>query len=455
MVYDRYFVFFVFLVAKALVMRPITLFFVFLACIFKLHAQTIQHTVTLPRIYAVVVGVNADAVKGSGKLQFAEQDAIAFANYLKSPNAGAVSAGNLQLLVGAKATRSAILNATAAAFSRATKDDLVIFYFSGHGVSGDTPGSGYLVPADYENDQMLVTGVPMLQLLQLMNNSKAKMKEVFIDACHAGLFPEDRIAKGSVSAQNAELAAAFLANFNNADKGFIGVLSSNSAEESREDSTLRHGIFTHFLIRGLKGEARETGTDIVTIRSLEAYLTKSIWSFTNEQQHPKVIGNFTVDFPMSVTGLNDDLTKLIKANPGILEQVRREATAVKVKAQVPVFEDTQYTYGYVTFNNRSDRALHLYQTSAFIQRGGGFLSGPAREPFELVLPAGGMVSSGRIKVASKVMGNGAKSTDYTFYAETILNGKTQYGQFRLMVDAGKEKTFTIMQDDLDFSPQKP
>jgi len=438
-------------------MKPVTVFIFFLYSIIagRANGQTLTHQQHIPHIYAVVIGVNSAKDADAEPLKYPEQDAEEFSRYLTTPGAGSVPLANIQLLTGSQATRANILRTMARVFSKATADDLVIFYFSEHGMSSDIPGSGYLVPADFQKGQLVVSGIPMQQLLQLINSSKAKMKEVFIDACHAGLFPESSITKGSAADQNAELSAAFLSSFNSAGNGFIGVLSSNGSEDSREDSTLRHGIFTNFLLKGLKGEAREGNSGIIDITNLEAYLSRKIWAYTNNRQHPKVVGHFDPHFPMSVIRVDKSLKELIEANPGILKQARENIRVVaKPKKSKKLFADKDFTYGYLNISNQTDLELRIYQISAFIRTGGGIYTGPNIEAFNLVLPPAQIVESGKIKVSSKFI-NDATTREYTFFFETTIDGKLAYSKLLTTVDAFKEKNLTIMTDDLDFTSLKP
>ena len=83
--------------------------------------------------YAVVVGISDYQDKEIPDLRFADKDAEAFANFLRSPAGGALDGDHIQVLTNTQATAGRIAEALDALIEKAKKDDQVIIYFSGHG----------------------------------------------------------------------------------------------------------------------------------------------------------------------------------------------------------------------------------------------------------------------------------------------------------------------------------
>ena len=79
-----------------------------------------------PVPHAVVVGISDYQDPGIPDLRFADKDAEAFANFLRSKAGGSVHSDNLQLLTNAHATAGRIAEALDAIIEKAKKDDLVI-----------------------------------------------------------------------------------------------------------------------------------------------------------------------------------------------------------------------------------------------------------------------------------------------------------------------------------------
>src|SRR6185503_5195657 len=86
-----------------------TLFLIAFILFFKTSLFAQNSKTREPQIYAVVVGISSYRDDNIPGLNFADKDAIAFADFLKTPNAGAVPDQNIALLTNEKATRSNII----------------------------------------------------------------------------------------------------------------------------------------------------------------------------------------------------------------------------------------------------------------------------------------------------------------------------------------------------------
>ncbi|NNE28474.1 MAG: peptidase C14 caspase catalytic subunit p20, partial [Saprospiraceae bacterium] len=74
---------------------------------------------------------------------------------------------------------------------------------------------------------------------------------------------------------------------------------SKGDEFSLEDLGLRQGIFSHFLMKGLKGEADSDKNKIVTITELYDFVADKVSAYTNYSQNPTISGNFDPRMPVS------------------------------------------------------------------------------------------------------------------------------------------------------------
>ncbi|MBP1739646.1 MAG: putative Histone acetyltransferase, partial [Deltaproteobacteria bacterium] len=65
------------------------------------------------------------------------------------------------------------------------------------------------------------------------------------------------------------------------------ILTASGANEvSAEDDELQHGVFTHFLIKGLQGEADTDSDGLITVDEVYTYVSKQVPQATNQEQHP-------------------------------------------------------------------------------------------------------------------------------------------------------------------------
>ncbi|MAU06402.1 MAG: hypothetical protein CL919_00765 [Deltaproteobacteria bacterium] len=68
-----------------------------------------------------------------------------------------------------------------------------------------------------------------------------------------------------------------------------------------EDTSWGHGAFTKALLDGLKGSADYDRDQVITLKELDLYVTRSVKTLTNGQQRPttQIPANFP-DFPLFV-----------------------------------------------------------------------------------------------------------------------------------------------------------
>jgi uncharacterized caspase-like protein len=122
---------------------------------------------------------------------------------------------------------------------------------------------------------------------------KAKQKLYVADACYSGSLLSSRTAL----TQSVEMLYSKL---NETSGGTAFLLSSKKEEYSLESEGLRQGIFSHFLIKGLKGDADTNGDKIVSVTELYKYVYGSVRDYTKMAQTPILAGRFDEDMPVGV-----------------------------------------------------------------------------------------------------------------------------------------------------------
>ena len=221
------------------------------------------------RTYLVAVGVgdysNYPQKTPSLNLPVADAKAIAEA-YAKNTNVDYV------LLLDEKATKSRIVRAMKKVYSLAGKDDVVIFYFSGHGYPGGFCASDGRVPYS--------------RIRTAMSESKCHNKIILADACHSGAMRVEANASGN--AANKEASKANVMMF----------LASRNTETSIEAEGMENGVFTTFLIGGMQGWADADGNRIITARELFDFVHNGVKDITENKQHPVMWGKFNDDMPV-------------------------------------------------------------------------------------------------------------------------------------------------------------
>ncbi|WP_414755163.1 eIF2A-related protein [Anabaena sp. CCY 9910] len=143
---------------------------------------------------------------------------------------------------------------------QAQPEDTILFYFSGHGILEPGSQQAILCLADTQTDDLLNTGLGLPELLQCLENSQAQTQLVWLDACHSGslTFRGARSNHTPASLPNpTPQIVELLRQRAKQSKGFYALLSCDTNQQSWEFPELGHGVFTYYLMRGLRGEAAD------------------------------------------------------------------------------------------------------------------------------------------------------------------------------------------------------
>jgi WD40 repeat protein/uncharacterized caspase-like protein len=161
----------------------------------------------------------------------------------QSPNLDAVRAGLQQIVAAAKS------------------QDTVLFYFSGHGVLEPNSQQAVLCLADTWKNQLLDSGLRLQELLRCLGSCAARQQLVWLDACHSGGMTL-RGARGQPEAESLANPTPQLVEVLRKraaqSQGFYALLSCDQAQQSWEFPELGHGVFTYYLMQGLRGEAADS-----------------------------------------------------------------------------------------------------------------------------------------------------------------------------------------------------
>ena len=234
------------------------------------------------KIWAVVVGVAR--YSHMPVLKYTDDDAYQIYAFLKSPQGGALQDDQMRILIDEDATRANVLKSMRQVFLKADENDVVVLYFSGHGL----PGS--FLPVDFDGFN---NKVKHEDIQQIFRETKAKHKICLADACHSGTLMARRSPLDNTLKKYYEA-------FEKSPGGTALLLSSKGDEFSLEDHGLRQGIFSHFLIRGLKGEADKNSNDIVTVQELFDFVYTKVRTYTANAQTPAISGKYDKYMPVAV-----------------------------------------------------------------------------------------------------------------------------------------------------------
>ncbi len=239
------------------------------------------------KIWAVIVGVGRYTAMPS--LKFTDDDAYRFYSFLKSPEGGALPDNQIAVLVDEEATRANILRTMRQNFLKADANDVVLFYYSGHGIEGS------FLPVDYDGFNNKLRHE---EIKQVFKESKAKHKLCIADACHSGTlsYNSNFAAKGPAPVSTQRYYQAF----EEADGGIALLMSSKAEELSLEDQGLRQGVFTYYVLQGLKGKADANSDYLVTIKELYNFVYTKVRDYTANVQTPILTGDYDDNMPVAL-----------------------------------------------------------------------------------------------------------------------------------------------------------
>lgn len=216
------------------------------------------------KIYLVAVGVS-DYPGTANDLTLPANDAQTIA-WLYSKNTRV----KYSLLLNSQATKARIKAAMKKVFSEAAANDIVVFFFSGHGYPG-----GFVAYDDMLDYSVVRDG---------MARSKCRNKMIFADACFSGKFRTGGNSQSAVA--DAKKANVML------------FLSSRSNETSLEKPGMKNGFFTTFLQRGLRGGADKNRDRTITAKELFDYVHTGVTKLSGNRQHPVMWGRFANTMPV-------------------------------------------------------------------------------------------------------------------------------------------------------------
>ena len=214
---------------------------------------------------ALLIGVS-EYKPGLNSLPAAVRDIEAMEGVLQHPDFGAFDEIRRLPNPGLLAMRSAI----AELFGDRDTDDLVLLYFSGHGVT-DEYGKFFLTNCDTQKKGRLnkATVVEAGFVHDLMENCDSERQVIILDCCHSGAFPEGMRARDAGNTIDFQQQLG--------GRGRIVLTSSAATEYSFERDGEDLAIYTRYLVEGIQtGAADLDGDGAVSVNELHDYVREKV-----------------------------------------------------------------------------------------------------------------------------------------------------------------------------------
>jgi tetratricopeptide (TPR) repeat protein len=252
--------------------------------------------------WAVIVGISD--YKNNPQitdLKYADCDATAFYDFLVSAKGGCFKPENIQLLLNEKSTVSNLRYALGTFLGKTADKDLVVIYMAGHGAPDTRKWENlYFLTYDADPDSLPNTAYPMDDLTRdLQRYIKAKKVIVITDACHSAA-----VSGGMVAMRGNEgyRVNEYMKKLAESREGCTFITASRAGEGSQESEKWSggHGVFTHFLLEGLKGKADYNGDGFITMKEAYDYLYPKVQRESENGQTPFASAYLDNSIPMGI-----------------------------------------------------------------------------------------------------------------------------------------------------------
>ena len=236
--------------------------------------------------YAILIGIENYRQKLPAA-DFAAQDAKLVADYLTKvmgyPEENVVTLTNEHAALGdfVKYFEKWLPN-------NVEQGSTVFIYYSGHGAPNPKTSDAYLVPYDGDPSFIDETGYSLKRMYGALGKLPAKEVLVALDSCFSGAGGRSVIAKG---------ARPLVMNLQNnvvLSKNMMVMSASSGDQMSSTYDEKGHGLFTYFLLKGIKNEDVVKPDGSIRMADLFSYIKPQVERIArkqyNNEQTPQLIG---------------------------------------------------------------------------------------------------------------------------------------------------------------------
>ena len=270
-----------------------------------------------PGRYALIIGVSTYEDKRISELGACVNDARGIYSALTDPAVGMFSKEDVTLLLNESVTERNVVASLDKIAAKAGTDDLVVVFFSGHGVV-DSRGRSYWVMHDTDLSSLRATALPRTELTDLFEYIRTSRLVTLIDSCYSAATADMEGTKAALDINR--LYPKFTG------KGRVAITASDGDQLSvvikdKEHSGFGYSAFSWHLIEALKGVADSDLDAVVTVGELWDYVkdrTEATARAEGGDQQPQLKGKIGSKFMLTVNGR------------GLIENLRKKRQAQKL-----------------------------------------------------------------------------------------------------------------------------
>lgn len=214
-----------------------------------------------PDNWGLIIGI--EKYNKLPKVDYARKDALIIKNYFNKVLG--IPEENIISLIDGDATKAQIeghlKNYIPANIDR---NATLYVYFAGHGMPGQEKGEPYLVPYDADTRFIEQTGYKLISFYEDLNQLKIERSYVFLDSCFSGV--ASRAAEMLI--KGARPAMFRVEHVEPPSSSIISLSATSTGQISNALPEKEHGLFTYYLLRGLKGDADVDNDGVTNLKEM-------------------------------------------------------------------------------------------------------------------------------------------------------------------------------------------
>jgi hypothetical protein len=247
------------------------------------------------RLWVVAIGVSKYQDTTIQSLQYADADARAVHAYFR--DTFGLPESQIFLRINEQATLREIKSVLGTRLAARANDprDTVILYFAGHGMrervtgSFDADGLGkYFLPYDADRNDLFSTALDMDEVTNILRRLTPERVVVLLDSCFSGAAGGRSPFDPNADRERALITGEFLDRMAHVGKGRVVMTASGPEESAQESTDFGHGVFTYYLLNGLRGAADLSGDGEIDVHEVYRYVSDEVSRTTRGKQNPKL-----------------------------------------------------------------------------------------------------------------------------------------------------------------------
>lgn len=150
-------------------------------------------------------------------------------------------------------------------FATARPEDLLLFYYSGHGFC-DASDRLYLATADSRRELLTSTWLPTERLRRMIDHHNRRRVVMILDCCYSAAIKHDFLSRGDDDNPMEDLST-----------GIYIITASSAVESAIEKETDEYGLLTKHLLEGIRlGKAKPNDDGLISARAVYQYASAEV-----------------------------------------------------------------------------------------------------------------------------------------------------------------------------------